>query len=127
MSLSNTYETHVLNYVFKTTSLSRPTAWYLALYTGAPSDAGGGTEVSGNGYVRRTAAWSVSGNTATNSGAIEYPACTGSAWGTVTHIGVHTASSGGDLIVHSSLTTSKAVAVGDVLRVNAGEIDITLD
>lgn len=127
MSLSNTYETHVLNYVFKTTSLTRPTAWYLALYTGAPSDAGGGTEVSGNGYARQTAAWSVSGNLATNSGAIEYPACTGNAWGTVTHIGVHTAASGGDLIVHSSLTTSKAVAVGDVLRVNAGEIDITLD
>jgi hypothetical protein len=127
MSLSNTYETHVLNYVFTTTSVSRPTAWYLALFTSDPTDAGSGTEVSGNGYARQTAAWTVSGNLATNSGAIEYPACTGNAWGTVTHVGVFTAATSGDLIVHSALTTSKAVAVGDVLRVNAGEIDITLD
>jgi len=127
MSLSNTYETHVLNYVFTTTSLTRPTAWYLALFTSDPTDAGSGTEISGNGYARQTAAWTVSGNLATNSGAIEYPPCTGNAWGTVTHVGVFTAATSGDLIVHSALTASKAVAVGDVLRVNAGEIDITLD
>jgi len=127
MSLSNTYETHVLNYVFTTTSVTRPTAWYLALFTSDPTDAGSGTEVSGNGYARQTAAWTVSGNLATNSGAIEYPACTTNAWGTVTHVGVFTAASGGDLIVHSALTASKTVAVSDVLRVNAGEIDITLD
>ena len=127
MSLSNTYETHVLNYVFTTTSVTRPSAWYLALFTSDPTDAGSGNEVSGNGYVRKTAAWTVSNNLATNSSVIEYPACTGSAWGTVTHVGVFTAASGGDMIVHSALTASKAVSVGDVLRVNAGEIDITLD
>jgi len=127
MSLSNTFETHVLTYLFKTDSLTRPTQYHLALYTAAPNDAGGGTEVSGNGYTRKTVAWTVSGNNATNTSAIEFPACTGSAWGTITHIGVHTASSGGDLIVHSVLTAAKSIAVGDVLRVNIGELDVNLD
>jgi hypothetical protein len=127
MSLSNTFETHILQYLFKTDSLTRPTQYHLALYTAAPNDAGGGTEVSGNGYTRKTVAWTVSGNTATNTSAIEFPACTGSAWGTITHIGVHTASSGGDLIIHSALAVSKVVAVGDVMRVNAGQLSLSLD
>jgi len=127
MSLSNTFETHVLTYLFKTDSLTRPTQYHLALYTAAPSDAGGGTEVAGNGYTRKPVSWTVNGNNASNTSAIEYPTCTGNPWGTITHIGVHSASSGGDLIVHSALTSSKLIAVGDVLRVNAGELDVNLD
>jgi len=37
-----------------------------------------------------------------------------------------TASSGGDMIVHSSLTTAKAIHDGDVFRIPTGDLDITL-
>ena len=128
MSFSNTYETHVLNYVFTTTSVTRPTAWYLALFTSNPAEGASGTEVStsGTAYARQSATFTVSGNTASNSGAIEFPTATAS-YGTVTHVGVYTASSGGDLIAYAALSTSKAIATGDVFRVPAGDLDVTLD
>ena len=126
MSFSDTFETRVLTWVFTNSSATRPTAWYVALFTSAPSDAGGGTEVSGGAYARQAVTFSVSGNTATNSGAIEYPTAT-AGYGTVTHVGVFDASSGGNLIAYAALTASKTIDTGDVLRLPAGDLDVTLD
>ena len=128
MSFSNTFETHVLNYVFTTTSVTRPTAWYLALFTSNPAEDASGTEVStsGTAYARQSATFTVSGNQATTSAAIEFPTATAS-YGTVTHVGVFDASTGGNLIAYSALSTSKAVGTGDVFRVPAGDLDISLD
>ena len=126
MSFSNTFETTVLTWVFTTGSATRPTAWHIALYTSAPDDTGGGTEVSGSAYARQSVAFTISGNTASNTSALEFPTATGS-YGTVTHVGVFGASSGGNLIAYAALTTSKAIDTGDVLRVPAGDLDITLD
>ena len=129
MSFSNTFETHVLNYVFTATSVTRPTAWYLALFTSNPAEDASGTEVStsGTAYARQSVSFSVSGNLATNSAAVEFPTATGSGFGTVTHIGVYTASSGGELIAYSALSASKAIAAGDVFRIPTNDLDITLD
>ena len=128
MSFSNTFETHVLNYVFTTTSVTRPTAWYLALFTSNPAEDASGTEVStsGTAYARQSATFTVSGNTASNSAAIEFPTATAS-FGTVSHVGVFDASTGGNLIAYSALSTSKAVGTGDVFRVPSGDFDLTLD
>lgn len=127
MSFSNTFETHVLQYVFTTSSVTRPTAWYVGLFTADPTDTGAGaTEISGNGYARVAATFTVSGATATTSAAVEFAAATGS-WGTVSHIGIFDASSGGNLIAHSALTASKAIGTGDVFRIPTGDLDITLD
>lgn len=128
MSFSDTFETHVLNYVFTASTLSRPTAWYLALYTADPNDAGGGTEVStsGTAYARQSVSFTVSSNTATNSAAVEFPTAT-AAYGTVVAVGVFDASSGGNLIAYAGLSTDKAIDTGDVFRVPAGDLDITLD
>ena len=128
MSFSNTFETHVLNYVFTTTSVTRPTAWYIALFTSNPAEDASGTEVStsGTAYARQTVAFSVSGNLATNSAAVEFPTATAS-FGTVTHIGVYDASTSGNLIAYSALSASKAISTGDVFRIPTGDLDITLD
>ena len=128
MSFSNTYETHVLNYVFTTTSVTRPTAWYLALFTSNPAEDASGTEVStsGTAYARQSATFTVSGNTASNSGAIEFPTVTAN-YGTVSHVGVYDASSGGNLIAYAALSTSKVIETGDVFRVPDGDLDVTLD
>ena len=127
MSFSNTFETHVLQYVFTTDSVTRPTAWYVGLFTADPTDTGSGaTEITGNNYSRVSATFTVSGNAATTTAAVEFSAATGS-WGTISHIGIFDASSGGNLIAHSALTASKAIASGDVFRIPTGDIDITLD
>jgi len=127
MSFSDTFETHVLNYVFTATSVTRPTAWYLALFTSNPADDASGTEVStsGTAYARQSAAFTVSGDTASNSAAIEFPTATAS-FGTVSHVAVFDASTGGNMIAYAALTASKAIDTGDVFRVPSGDLDITL-
>ena len=126
MSFSNTFETRVLTWVFTSGSATRPTAWYVALFTTNPAEDASGTEVSGGGYARQSATFTVSGNTASNGGAIEYPTAT-AGYGTVSHVGVFDASSGGNLIAYAALTTSKTIDTGDVLRIPADDLDITLD
>jgi hypothetical protein len=126
MSFSNTYETIVLQWTFTNASVTRPTAWYLGLFTSAPGEAGGGTEVSGGSYVREAVTFTVSGNLATNSGAIEWPTATAS-WGTITHIAVYDAETGGNQIAYAALSIAKAIASGDVLRIPDGDLDVTLD
>lgn len=128
MSLSNSFETSTLTWLLTTGSPSpaRPTDWYLALYTVAPTDTGGGTEVSGTAYVRKAATFTVSDNTASNSAAVEWPTAGGS-WGTVVAVGVFDALSGGNLIAYGDLTASKTIDTGDVFRIPSGDLDITLD
>jgi hypothetical protein len=126
MSFSNTFETRVLTWVFTNGTATRPTAWYLGLYTAAPGEGGGGTEVSGGSYAREVLALTVSGNAATNGSAIEFTAATAS-WGTVTYVGIFDASTSGTLIAYSALDTSKTVGIGDILRFSIGDLDVTLD
>jgi len=126
MSLTNAFETTTLTWLFTTGSATRPTAWYLGLFTSDPGEGGTGTEVSGGGYSREAVTFTVSGNTATNSGAIEWDAATAS-WGTVTHIAIMDAASGGNMIASNALTTAKAIGTDDIIRVPAGDLDITLD
>ena len=128
MSFSNSAETLVLNWLFTAGSATRPTSWYLALFTSNPDEDASGTEVStsGTAYARQSVAFTVSGNTASNSAAIEFPTATAS-YGTVTHIGVFDASTAGNLIAYAALSTSKAIDTGDVLRLPANDLDITMD
>ena len=128
MSFTNAHETHLLTYTFTTTSVSRPTAWYISLHTSDPTEAGSSAaEVSGNAYARKAAAFTVSGNLATNSGAIEFAAASGGNFGTITHIAVMDALTGGNMIVKSALSASKTINDGDAFRIPAGSLDITLD
>ena len=125
MSFSNTYETNVLKWAFNADSVTRPTNWYLGLFTSNPGE-GGGTEISGNGYTRKAVTFTVTGDTATNSGSVEFDVATGS-WGTISHVAVFDASSGGAQIAYAALTTAKAIDTGDVLRFPVGDVDVTLD
>jgi|TARA_Y100001937_G_scaffold127158_1_gene198480 hypothetical protein len=120
-------EDALLKHVFTNTAYTSPTTVYAALFTVAPSDTGGGTEVSGGAYARQSMAFSVSGTgtLATNSAAVEYPTATAD-YGTVVAVGIFDASTSGNLLAYANLTTSKTVSSGDVFRFNAGDVDITL-
>ena len=127
-AFSDYLENKVLGHVFGGTAYTAPTTLYVALYTVAPSDTGGGTEVSGGAYARQTATFTVSGTnptTASNTAAIEYPTATAD-YGTVVAVGILDASSSGNLLAYSTLDSSKVVSSGDVFRFNAGDLDITL-
>lgn len=129
MTFSDFLENALLNHAFKNTAYTQPTNLYVGLFTVAPNDAGGGTEVTGNGYARvNHNAWDTATAGATeNTGAVTFAAASGGNWGTVSHIGIFDALTGGNLICHGALTTAKAVNDGDTAEFADGAIDITLD
>jgi len=128
-SFSNYTENLVLTWLFTGSSATRPTAWYVGLFTAAPSDSGGGTEVTGNGYAR-VATGTISGSgtatTFTNAAAIEFAAASGGNWGTIGWAAIFDASTSGNLIAWAPLTTSKDINDGDIFRIPATSLSITL-
>ena len=126
MSFTNFLETEILDHVFAGAAYSAPSTHYLGLFTSAPGETGGGTELSGSAYVRKSVAFTTSGNTTSNNAAIEFPTATGN-WGTVTHVGVFDASTSGNLMAYATLSASKTIETGDVFRVPSGDLDITLN
>ena len=128
MSFSNFLETEILDHVFAGAAYTAPATLYLALFTAAPGETGGGTEVStsGTAYARETVAFTTTGNTTSNNAAVEYSTATAS-FGTVTHVGVFDAATSGNLMAYATLSSSKAIDTGDVFRVPTGDLDITLD
>ena len=128
-SFSDYTENLVLNWLLTTSSVTRPTAWYVGLFTAAPSDAGGGTEVSGNAYVRKvTGTMTVSGTatTATNDAAIEFAAASGGNWGTITHAAIFDAETAGNMLAWAPLTTARTINDGDAFRIPATSLTVTL-
>lgn len=128
MSFSNYLETELLDHVFTNSAYTSPTAVYVSLHTANPNEDASGAEVStsGTAYARQAGTFSVTGNTATTTAAIEYATATAS-YGTVTHVGIWDASSAGNMLAYAALTASKAISTGDVFRIPAGDLDITLD
>ena len=128
-ALSNYAELKVLDHLFRNTAYTSPSA-YMGLFTSDPTDAGTGTEVSGNGYARvqidNKMAAAASGAISSNSD-ITFPTASGGAFGTITHIGIYDASSAGNLLAHGSLSASRTISEGDAFQINSGSLTITID
>lgn len=131
-SKSDFLENKLLDHVLGGVDYVRPATVFIALYTVAPSDAGGGTEVTGGSYARAAVT-----NNATN-----FPAAAGGAkangteitfvqatanWGTVVAASIFDAVSGGNLLYHGTLTVNKAIDSGDTAKFPASSINITED
>lgn len=142
-ALSNYLENALVDHVFRaqTYSATSPASFYVALFTSAPSDAGGGTEPVGNNYARvavtrSLAAWagtqgagtttasSGTGGVTSNNSAITFPTPSGS-WATVTHFGVYDAVSSGNLLMWGALTVSQTINTGNTVSFAAGQLQIT--
>src|SRR5688500_13817999 len=51
-AMSDYLEVELRKHIFRTGSFTKPTVLAVGLFTAAPSDSGGGTEVSGGSYAR---------------------------------------------------------------------------
>ena len=123
-NLTNYLENKLLDHFLGTTAYTMPTG-YVGLFTVAPGDAGGGTEVTGGSYARQTAAFSAASSGATsNSGNIDF---TGMPAATTVAIALFDASTSGNMLVHGTLTTNKTTDAGDTLRIATGDLDISID
>lgn len=142
--ISDYLENKLIDFLFRAQSYSPPATLYFALLTAAPSDSGGGTEVSGGAYARvgvtaalanfagtqsagSTSASSGTGGATSNNGAITFPSPTAN-WGTCSHLGIYDASTSGNLLAWVALTTSKTVNNGDAApSFAAAALTFTLD
>jgi len=127
-ALSDHSEALVLDWLLTTDAVTRPTAWYVALYTAAPSDSGGGTEVSTGGYTRKSVTLNSASSpegTTENAGIVTWTA-SGADFGTVTHMAILDAATSGNFLWHGELTASKLVADGDTAQFDVGNLTLTL-
>lgn len=125
-NFSNYLENALINATLRNTSYTSPTTVYVGLFTTDPTDAGTGTEVAGGSYARTAVTFGAPSNgVATNNADVTFPTATGN-WGTVTHVGIHDASTTGNLLYHSSLTASKTIGTGDVFKITSGNLSVTL-
>ena len=131
-SKSDYLELKVLDHVLGNTAFTAPATVYLALYTVAPTDAGGGTEVTGGSYVRKsvvnnTTNWPAASGGLKENG-VEFTFVTATAdWGTVVAFGIFDAATAGNLLYWAGLTVSKSVLNGDTAKFAVGDIDVTED
>lgn len=125
-AMSDYLENTLINAVLRGTAYTSPSKVYLALFTNDPTDAGTGTEVSSGAYARREITFSAPSNgVAVSSADVLFPVATAS-WGTITHIGIYDALTGGNLLFHGVLTNSKTIAADDQLKIASGDVSITL-
>ena len=129
MAEFSTYlENKIIDHMLRNQSFTPPTTVYVALFT-ADNGLEGGTitgEVSGGSYARQSVTLSAaSDGESSNSADIEFPTATAD-WGTITHVALMDAASGGNVLMHSALDASKTVNNGDTFKINAGDLDITV-
>ena len=123
---SNFLENALINAVLRNTTYTSPATVYVSLYTTDPTDADTGTEVSGGSYARTAVTMGAPSNgVSTNSADVTFPTATAS-WGTVSHIGIHDASTSGNLLFHTPLDTSKTIDSGDIFKITTGNLSVTL-
>ena len=119
----------LLDHTLRNVAYTPPSTVYLALYTSTPGAGDTGTEVSGGGYARQAVTFSPasggSGGQVVNSADVVFPVATAS-WGTITHVGVRDAATGGNLLYYAALSTAKTIAAGDQIKFPAGQISFSM-
>jgi len=129
-ALTNYLENKIIDHLYRGVAFSPTTTRYFALFTSAPTEAGGGTEVSGGSYARvgivanttNFAATDAAGSTAATSGgtsgttsnnvAVTFPAPTAN-WGVVSHMAIMDSPTGGNMWSYGALSTPKTINNGD--------------
>jgi len=140
---TNYLERRLLNFLFKNnaaisgvTFASPGDSIYVGLATAvATAETGSLTEASYTNYARQqvaASAWTTIGadstdaQTAKNTANIEYSASGTDGTSTITHVFIADASSSGNILFVGQLDAPKAIAEGDIFRINATNLSIEL-
>jgi len=140
-AMSDYLENKLVDQLFRGQAAPTTTTLYVGLLTAAPSDSGGGTEVSGGSYTRvtvtsslanwagtqaaaSTVASSGTGGQTSNNAAITFPT-PAATWGLVTHFGIYDAASAGNLLFWGALTIAKTINQADTVTFPAASLSVT--
>jgi len=132
-NMSDYLEVELRKHIFRTGSFTKPTVLGVALFTVTPTDAGGGTEVTGGSYARVNLApldanWtgaSATDGATDNASAITFPTPSAN-WGVVVAFGIFDATTAGNLLIWGPITPNKTINNGDPAPSFAiGALDVT--
>ena len=141
--MSDFLENKLIDQLFRGQTAPTTTTLYVGLFTSAPGESGGGTELTGNNYSRvavtsslanwagtqsagSTVASTGTGGATSNNGALTF-ATPSATWGTVVAFGVFDAATAGNLLFYGTLTISKTINQGDTVSFPAASLSITFD
>lgn len=123
-AFTNYTENLILNWLMRGVG-TPPAAWYAALHTADPTEAGNVGELSGNGYARQLVTFSESSaSLSDNEADLLYGPNTDTDWGEVTHVSLWDAVTGGNCLIKGPLTAPIAIVVGESLKIAAGNLDL---
>lgn len=125
-NLTNYSEALLLKWLMTAQSATRPTAWYVALYSSDPGESPGGAELSGNGYARQTVTFGTDGTT-NDADSGTFTNNSGGDWAQATHLGIFDSLTGGNPLWYGPLAVAKTVQASDTLKFLAGEIDLGIE
>jgi len=125
---TNELEERVLDWAFTTGSPTRPTAWWVALFTTTPTadDGTGGTECSNAGYARQSVTWTRTSQTMNPTATVTFGPAS-EAWTQVVGFGIYTLVTGGVLLAFEALTTPRTLGNGDSAQFATTDLSITID
>lgn len=125
-AMSNYLENALINATLRNTTFTSPATVYVGLFLTDPTDAGTGTQVSGGSYARQAATFGAPSNGASTTTAdITFPTATAN-WGTIPYFGIFDASTSGNMLYHGALNNSKTIETGDILKIETGNLTVTL-
>lgn len=126
----------MLDHVLSASTFTAPATLYVGLWTSALFDSATGSvsgevSTSGTNYARAavtnntTNFPAASGGIKTNGTTISFSTASIS-WGTITYMALTDAITGGNMLMWSDLTTSKAVAAGDTPSFSVGSLTFSV-
>ena len=121
---SNYLNNKFLNMIFNGAAFTPPTTLYCGLFTAAPTDAGGGTEVSGGAYARVAVTPNstnfpvTSTQSISNAIPITFPTATAN-WGTVVAAAFFDAATGGNMLYWGPLSVNQTINSGSQFQLPA--------
>lgn len=123
-NISNYLRNALINATLRNTAYTAPTTVYAALYTSDPTVSDTGTEVTGGAYARQPITFTAptTGSTS-NTANVQFPQATAN-WGTITHVGIRDALTGGNLLYFAPLTTQRNILSGDIYALLASQVPI---
>lgn len=124
MAMTDYLEEALLNHVFTGVPYTAPTTVYLALYTVAPTEAGGGTEMVGGSYARQAVTFSDAvspDGRVTNNAAVTF---TNLPSGSIVAAALLDDVTAGNMLHYTTLASPRTVTAGDNLTVAIGDLNV---
>jgi hypothetical protein len=125
-AITNYLENALVDHVLRGIPYASPISLFVGLFLTDPTDAGGGIEVAGGGYVRQNAFFGAPvDGVSLNTNLITFPVALAD-WGVIPYAAILDAAFAGNMLFHCKLADAELVLTGDTFSVLIGNLAVSL-